>query len=301
MEMKLAIGPVQYYWPRATVLDFYRAVAAAPVDIVYLGETVCSRRHELRFPDWLDVAESLAAAGKQVVLSTLALIESESDLKALRKVVANDLYAVEANDMGAVRLLSGRPFVAGASLNLYNAASIRFIAACGATRWVTPNEMSQKSFETLKPDLPPGMETELMGYGRHSLAHSARCFTARRFNLQKDACEFKCMDFPEGLLARTREQTPLFVLNGLQTQSARICNLVRALPAMFSAGIDVVRINPIGTAISQIAELFARALEHLEQIETFALALEQLTDDAGCDGFWHGEPGMARRTPAAHA
>ncbi|MCZ7656213.1 MAG: hypothetical protein M5R42_21045 [Rhodocyclaceae bacterium] len=32
--MKLALGPLQYYWPRQQVLDFYEAIAAAPVDIV---------------------------------------------------------------------------------------------------------------------------------------------------------------------------------------------------------------------------------------------------------------------------
>ena len=38
------------------VFDFYADVAAAPVDVVYLGETVCPRRHELRWPDWLESA-----------------------------------------------------------------------------------------------------------------------------------------------------------------------------------------------------------------------------------------------------
>ena len=54
--MKLSLGPLFYYWPRQTVVDLYEQIAAAPVDIVYLGEVVCSRRHELHLADWLELA-----------------------------------------------------------------------------------------------------------------------------------------------------------------------------------------------------------------------------------------------------
>ncbi|MGF2508890.1 hypothetical protein ACQUWY_25430, partial [Ralstonia pseudosolanacearum] len=56
MSYHISLGPLLYYWPRQHTLDFYAKVAASPVDIVYVGETVCSRRHELRTDDWLALA-----------------------------------------------------------------------------------------------------------------------------------------------------------------------------------------------------------------------------------------------------
>ena len=83
---RLALGPVLYYWPKQVLLDFYDEIAATPVDIVYLGETICSRRREMHAGDWLALARRLRAAGKQVVLSTLALIEAGSELSSVGKI-----------------------------------------------------------------------------------------------------------------------------------------------------------------------------------------------------------------------
>lgn len=76
--MKLALGPLLYYWPRDTVFEFYEHIAGLPVDIVYLGEAVCSRRRDIQRNDWLDIAQFLTEAGKETILSTLALTEAES-------------------------------------------------------------------------------------------------------------------------------------------------------------------------------------------------------------------------------
>ena len=38
--MRLTLGPLQYFWPRQRVLDFYAAMAALPLAVIYLGETV---------------------------------------------------------------------------------------------------------------------------------------------------------------------------------------------------------------------------------------------------------------------
>ncbi|MDP2751384.1 MAG: U32 family peptidase [Rhodocyclaceae bacterium] len=286
--MKLSLGPLQYYWPKQVTLDFYETVADMPVDIVYLGETVCSRRHELKFEDWMAVGHRLAQAGKEVVLSTLTLVESESDLKALRREVGNEVFKVEANEMGAVRLLAEAklPFVAGPTLNVFNPETLRLLADAGATRWVLPPEASRTTWAGLCAG-NKGLETELFAFGRLPLAYSARCFTARRFNLQKDACEFKCIESPEGLLLKTSEGQPFLVLNGIQTQSAKTYNLLNDLTELTTAGVDILRIDPNKEGTKNIVTAFRHRIAGIHA---------DLQGDF-CNGFWHGQPGLEWITP----
>jgi collagenase-like PrtC family protease len=298
--LKLALGPVLTYWPRAVMFDFYQMVAESAADIVYLGETVCSRRHELRLSDWLDVADLLTASSKQVVLSTQALIESGSELAALRKIADNGRFAVEANDMGAVRCLQGRvPFVAGPHLNLYNGPTLALLASLGARRWVMPLEMGREALAQMQAGRPAGLETEVFAYGRMPLAFAARCFTARNRNLPKDDCRFSCMEHPDGLLLRTREAEPFLVLNGTQTQSALVYNLVSELDDMRALGVDAVRVSPQAGGTGEVLAVFDRARRgELAAGEAQRLIAPWLPA-AACDGYWFGRPGMERTMGAA--
>ena len=291
--LKLALGPVLTYWPRATTFEFYQQVAEGPADIVYIGETVCSRRHELKLSDWLDVAELLADSGKQVVLSTQALIEANTELATLRKITGNGRYLVEANDFGAVHSMPpATPFVAGPHLNLYNGPALAMLAELGATRWVPPLEMGRDQLVDVLRDGPAGIETEVFAHGRMPLAFSARCFTARNRNLPKDDCQFSCMEHPDGLLLRTREHKPFLVLNGTQTQSSGVYCLIGELAQLSQAGVDIIRISPQATGTVRVLEIYDQARRGLLGAEEARRQLEPLLPGDACNGYWHGVPGM---------
>ena len=291
--MKLSLGALQYYWPRQTIFDFYEAMAASPVDIVYLGETVCSRRHELRLQDWIDIADLMRDSGKQAVLSTQVLLESGVEVSAMHKVTGNTDYLVEANDMGAVQRLAGqRPFVGGMHLNIYNQPSLTWLASLGATRWVAPLEMKHQDLSALIQDGPKDLQTEVFAYGRMPLAFSARCFTARQRNLPKDDCQFACMDHPDGLMLKTRESEDFLVLNGIQTQSARVHNLINELPRMQRMGVAVARISPQAQHTGEIVALFDAVRRGTLAPHDARTQLQPLVPDQSCNGYWHGQPGL---------
>lgn len=306
MTLQLALGPLQYYWSRDKVFAFYEAMAATPLDVVYLGETVCSRRHEMRLQDWLALAQMLRAAGKQVVLSTQVLLESTADVGTMHKITSNDDgFAVEANDMGAVHSLhsAGLPFVAGLHLNLYHPRSIHWIHQLGATRWVMPVEMNQTDLARILAAQPEGLQTEVFAHGRLPLAYSARCFTARHANRPKDDCGFVCQGHANGLPLRTREGEGFLVLNGIQTQSARVYQLLQEVPQMAALGVDLVRLSPQDQHMETVVALFdtvRRDPANAVTVARCAQQVEALLPDLPCNGFWHGRPGLEQgRAPMA--
>lgn len=296
--MKISIGPIQYYWPRDTVFGFYEMLAQSPADIVYLGETVCSKRHELRLADWLDIAQFLSAAGKEAVLSTLTLLESRADVATLHRITERDDVLIEANDMGAVHRLAGKKsFVAGPYLNIYSSPTLDLMADLGAERWVMPLEMGREGLLQVLGGTTRPMQTEVFAYGRLPLAFSARCFTARHHNLPKDDCRFSCMQYPDGLQMKTREGQDFLNLNGIQTQSAYVYNLLADLPSLQSAGVNIIRISPQSQHNEQLIHHAHRALSGLMGPEQVLDELQEIMPDKPCNGYWHGLPGLDYAPP----
>lgn len=288
--MKYALGPVLWYWPQETLQTFYQAASESQADIIYLGETVCSKRRATKNADWLAMAKQLADSGKQVVLSTLALVQSPSELKELKKLVDNGEFLIEANDMGTVNMAAEArlPFVAGHALNCYNAVTLRLLLKMGMVRWCMPVELSRDWLANLLTQcdelgIRNKFEVEVLSYGHLPLAYSARCFTARAENRGKDDCQTCCINWPQGRALRSQENQQVFMLNGIQTMSGYCYNLGNDLISMQGL-VDIVRLSPEGTETLEMIEAY-RANETGKQPLTLA-------SQRHCNGYWRQVAGL---------
>ena len=291
--MKLSLAPIQFFWQKETLLEFYVQMLDSPLDTIYLGETVCSRRQKMRFDDWFGLAQDLADSGKEIILSSQVLLESESDLKRLRKITGQTQFKIEANDMGAVKLARehGIPFVAGASLNIYNEATLQLFQSLGAYRWVAPAELARDKVADITR-LSDGLETEIFAWGKIPLAYSSRCFTARHYNLNKDSCEFRCLDHEHGLTMNTREGQPFLTINGIQTMSYGSQCLLPHHADMVAIGVNILRLSPQLTDMPRIIELHRALLDGQTTLDEALPELARLSTGTPVDGYWLGKPGI---------
>src|SRR5690606_26985559 len=100
------------------------------------------------------------------------------------------------------------------------------------------------------------------------------------------------MDHPGGLLLETREGQPFLVLNGIQTQSALVYNLVNELDAMRELQVDVLRISPQSQHTGDVVGLFRQVLDgQMDGADAFEQMLP-LMPAGPCNGYWHGRPGL---------
>lgn len=287
--MKYALGPLLYFWPKQDVENFYEQAKSSSADIIYLGEAVCSKRREMKAKHWMDIAKELSASGKQVVLSTMALLEAPSEVNIMKKYIDNGDFAIEANDVSAIQLASESkvPFIVGPAVNTYNARTLNLFLKQGMTRWCMPVELSREWLSNVMTqceelNIRNKFEVEVFSHGYLPLAYSARCFTARAENKAKDDCETCCIKYPTGLQVESQEGQSVFNLNGIQTQSGYCYNLVNDLPNMRDL-VDVVRLSPLGIdTFSEINNF--KANEHGQKPMTI--------ESRQCNGYWHQLAGL---------
>jgi collagenase-like PrtC family protease len=299
---ELTLGPNLFNWAPDTWRDFYFRIAdEAPVAVVYLGETICSKRAPLFGDHYAAVVDRLRAAGKTVVHATLGETASRVDRRLVSDIcsVTDDL--VEANDSSATFYLRGRPHCIGPLMNVYNEETLRFLAGKGARNICLPVELPFTSIGVLcEAGRAEDVTIEVQVFGRQSLALSARCYHARAHGRTKDTCLFVCENDPDGLVLSTLENKPFLVANGVQTLSYEYLNLAQEIPALMAAGVSRYRLSPHSCDMVQVATIFRGVLDGTLDTEAALASLQQIPIDAPfSNGFHHGRPGYGWTTPAS--
>jgi len=291
MTTKLTLGPVLFNWKPERLRDFYFRVAdEAEVDTVHLGEVVCSKRSPFTDPLIPEIVERLSAAGKEVVLSSLALVMSEREIAAQRELCQAEGVLIEANDISVAAMMAGRPFVAGPLLNIYNEGTLAALKGLGAIRACLPAELSANALGTLTRGA--GLEIEVQAFGRLPLAISARCYAARARNLTKDGCQYVCADDPDGMDVETLDEVPFLAVNGTQTMSYHVMDLLGELADLGRAGIGRFRLWPQTYDMVAVASLYRKVLAgaiHGEEAQDCLVALCPGAEFA--NGYIHARPG----------
>ncbi len=294
MQSKLSLGPVLFNWSPEQWRDFYFQVAdEAPVDTVYIGEVICSKRAPLFEPVLEEVVTRLTEAGKQLIFSTLSETASAVDRRLVERTASADEFFIEANDASALEYLEGKPHAIGPHINTFNEESLEFFAENGAKIISLSPEIPKQGIKELagfaeKLDI----ELEVQIYGRMGLALSARCYSARAHNRTKDTCQFICDKDLDGMVIETMEGRPFLAINGIQTMSYSCLNLAGEISELQNMGIPRYRISPHSIGTIETCKTFRDLLDGKTSPEKAVEEMKQNTIDAPfSNGFYHDKSG----------
>lgn len=296
----LTLGPLLFHWPVEKRRDFYARIAdEAPVDCVHLGEVICSKRAPFFEREIPAIAERLKKAGKQVVLSTLALVTTEREIAEVR-AACDAGYLVEVNDVSCLRVLGGRPHVVGPLMNVFNEGALSYMVRGGAVRVVPPPEVSAAGIATLaraaqgmdKGAMDKSVEIEAFAFGRQVLSIAMRCYHARSRGLTKDTCQFACEADPDGLPLATIADEPFGVVNGISVLSHGYVAAFAQMAPLAAAGVARFRLSPQDCDMVAVAKLARSVLDGAREP---ASALAELRPLIGAvpvvDGYLRGVSG----------
>ena len=291
-DAKLALGPLLFNWPAERVIAFYAQIAArAPVDTVHLGEVVCPKRSPFLDEALAEAAETLAAAGIEVVWSTLGLIADAKDVEATRSLVESTGGLVEINDITALPMLEGRAHAVGPLVNVYNEGTLRWLASRGAARVCLPPELPRAAIAALGQS-EADVDLEVQVFGRMPLALSARCYHARAHGLHKDGCRYVCDKDPDGMPVMTLDREAFLAVNGIQTLSHALLDLSAEAGDLMEMGIRRFRLSPHDADMVAIAHVWHDLLEGRSDPARAQRIIETVADFAPrANGYYHGRPG----------
>lgn len=301
---KLTLGPIAYHWSTEARRAFYARIAdEAPIDEVYLGEVICSKRAPFHEADLPAIIERLQRGGKTVILSSLAEVMLKRERKATADLAAMDAPEIEINNAAGLFARGQRPYRIGPFMNAYNEATIAWMAAQGATHVCLPAELPAPSIAVAaKAARALGLGVEVQVFGRASLAVSARCYHARAHGRTKDNCQFVCEDDPDGMPLRTTDDRPILRVNGIQTQSESYIDLLPEAARMIAQGVTHLRLMPQAVDMVAVAALFRDVLDGTRAPGAAETMLRELCDGVPfSNGFFYGQAGYRRIAAAAPA
>lgn len=259
----LTIGPLLFHWPEDKRRDFYFRIAdEAPVDTVYLGEVVCSKRAPFIEHHYPEIVERLKKGGKKVVFSSLAELMLPRERKATQGLCETEEFEVEANDACALHFLHGKQHRIGQYFNVYNEDTLEYLAGKGATHFSLTCELPATALDVLGEKAESlGVELEVQVYGRVGLALSARCYHARSYGRIKDNCQFVCENDADGMVLKTLDGQDFLAVNGIQTLSYGCLSLLREMNVMRDKGIHYFRLSPHSQDMVKVSEIFCKVLD----------------------------------------
>ncbi|WP_457645111.1 ubiquinone anaerobic biosynthesis protein UbiV [Profundibacter sp.] len=290
---KLTMAPILFHWSAEDKLAFYQRIANAPVDDVYLGEVVCSKRAPFFEKHYDEVADALTKAGKQVVFSTLAEVMLKRERHMIAGFCALEDFPLEINDSAALWHLNDKSYRVGPLMNVYNEDTMAYLAARGAVHFSLPPELPRDSVAILAAKAKElGVATEVQVFGRLSLALSARCYHARAHGRIKDNCQFVCEQDPDGMPLNTLDNQEFLSVNGIQTLSHSYLNLIGELQDLQDMGVTHFRLSPHTVDMVAVAEIFRAVLDGETNAQDGRAQLDALDIPAPfVNGFWHGQAG----------
>ena len=300
---RLVMGPVLFHWDEDRKKDFYSRIAdETDVDTVHVGEVVCAKRMPFFDKHLPDVIERLQRSGKEVVLSTLALVMNEREVNQIRDIAQMPDIMIEANDISVVRLLAGQPHMIGPYINTYNEGTLSYFAEKGAKRIALPWELPMSSIAALC-GAQTAAEIEVQVFGRMPLAISARCYSARAQGLHKDGCRYVCGDHLDGMDVETLDDTPFLAVNGLQTLSSHYVEMSDNITQMQNAGVTAFRLSPHSLDMTRVSDLYRQVLARKTDPEELRHRLKEMRFPMNfANGFLHEAPGAEfRQTRARQA
>lgn len=290
----ITLGPVLFNWHPEAWRDFYARIAdEAPVDQVYLGEVVCSKRMPFLADLIGHVVDRLERGGKTVILSTLAMPTTNRERRLMRDMIAGIDRLIEANDVSTLSQLQGRPHVIGPYINVYNETTLAYLAQRGASAICLPPELPLGSIGAIAA-ANDEIAVEVFAWGRSPLAISARCYHARVHGLTKDGCQFVCGEDPDGLDVDTLDGQAFLSINGVQTLSRSYTCLLRDVPMLLKAGVSGLRLSPHTCDMVAVSKLYRDVADGSCEPEAAMESLRLLMPGAPLsNGFLHGAAGVA--------